>query len=443
LSEDKISRRKYLKYAGAAVAIGAVAAAGYGISQYGQPAPTTPTTTSPGPVTVTPTSGKKKVKIGGTKPFTGNESVAGHSEGNAARLWAKHVNEAGGIKAGDGNTYEVELILYNDECKPENVPRLYEKLITEDQVDFLFGPVWGPLGMATVPMVEKYKVFEAYGTASFDPRDFRDWKYIVHTITNGPQYMAAIIDMMLERVVPKDPEALKISVTHGDDQFRMTAGSYGKQYAEDKGFDIVFYDTYTWPGTTDLTPLLTKAKAAQPTCHFNAGGYPDSITTIKQMRELNFDVNLVWSGQGTVFPQYFEALGKYAEGNVCCTQWEKGMVYNHDFGISHDEFLSTFEQDYGLTPDYHAGTGYQQGLVVQKAMELCDDPLNSDAIRKVAGEMEFLSFFGKYKVDPVTGWQTGHKMGVIQWQNGQKVVVWPMEADAKELWYPMAKWSER
>jgi len=41
LSEDKISRRKYLKYAGAAVGIGAIAAAGYGISQYYQaPTPT-------------------------------------------------------------------------------------------------------------------------------------------------------------------------------------------------------------------------------------------------------------------------------------------------------------------------------------------------------------------------------------------------------------------
>jgi hypothetical protein len=34
-------------------------------------------------------------------------------------------------------------------------------------------------------------------------------------------------------------------------------------------------------------------------------------------------------------------------------------------------------------------------------------------------------------------------MGVVQWQNGEKIVVWPMEADAKELWYPMKKWSER
>ncbi|MEM4250772.1 MAG: hypothetical protein QW828_02950 [Candidatus Bathyarchaeia archaeon] len=76
-------------------------------------------------------------------------------------------------------------------------------------------------------------------------------------------------------------------------------------------------------------------------------------------------------------------------------------------------------------------------------MELCKDPLNSDAIRRTAGELEMTTFYGKYKIDPVTGWQVGHKMGVIQWQNGQKIVVWPPEASPKELWYPMKKWSER
>ena len=443
LSDIKINRRKYLKYAGAAIAAGAVAAAGYGIYQYsGQPSPTSTTSPSPtSPVIETPATGKK-IKIGGSKPLTGAESLPGRAENNGNTLWAKMVNEAGGIKAGDGNTYEVELILYNDESKPENVPRLYEKLITEDKVDFLFGPVWGPLGMATVPIVEKYRKFEVYGTCAFDPRDYRDWKYIVHTITNGPGYMAAILDMTWERAVPDDPEAKNLAIIHGDDAFRGTVGSYGKTYAEEKGFNIVFYDTYT-TGATDLTPLLTKAKAAHPAIFINPGSYVDAILTMKQMKELDFNVKLVWCGTGVVFPDFYESLGKDAEGIVSCTQWEKGMVYQKDYGPNHDEFIDAYQKDYGEVPDYMAATGYQQGLVIQRAMELCDDPLNSDAMRKVAGEMEMTTFYGKYKVDPVTGWQTGHKMGVIQWQNAEKTVVWPMEAGAQELWYPFKKWSER
>ncbi|OGD54210.1 hypothetical protein A3K80_07710 [Candidatus Bathyarchaeota archaeon RBG_13_38_9] len=439
MTAEKLSRRKYLKYAGAAVAVGAIAAAGYGVSQYyRKPTTTTPTT----PTSTIATTGKKKVKIGGTKPFTGPDALAGISEGNSNKLWAKMVNENGGIKAGDGNTYEVELILYNDEQKPENVPRIYEKLIVEDNVDFLFGPVWGPLGMATVPMVEQYKKFEIFGTCSFDPKDYRDWKYIVHTITNGPHYMEAILDMIWERVLPNDPDAKNIAITHGDDAFRGVAGGYGYEYAKQKGFNVVFYDTYN-SSATDLTPMLTNVKAAKPAIYLNAGVYGDAILLMKQIKELDLNVKMVWAGTGTVFPKFYESLGKYAEGCVTCTQWEKGINYSQDYGPSAGDFLTAYQRDYNEIPDYHAATGFQQGLVIQRAMELSDDPMNSESIRKVAGEMEMTTFYGKYKVDPETGWQTGHKMGVVQWQNGEKIVVWPMTAGAKELWYPLKNWSER
>ncbi len=74
LSDDKkITRRNYLKYAGGIVAASALAAAGYGISQYYKPS--IPTTTSPTMTTRT-SDGKKKVRIGGTKPLTGSAARA-------------------------------------------------------------------------------------------------------------------------------------------------------------------------------------------------------------------------------------------------------------------------------------------------------------------------------------------------------------------------------
>jgi len=66
LSQEKVSRRSYLKYAGAAVAVGAVAAAGYGISQYKPPAPTTPTPTPTTPTptpTPSPSPGRRKLRV--------------------------------------------------------------------------------------------------------------------------------------------------------------------------------------------------------------------------------------------------------------------------------------------------------------------------------------------------------------------------------------------
>ncbi|MCW4032064.1 MAG: ABC transporter substrate-binding protein, partial [Candidatus Bathyarchaeota archaeon] len=244
-----------------------------------------------------------------------------------------------------------------------------------------------------------------------------------------------------ERVLPDDPEAKNIAITYGDDAFRRTAGYYGYQYAVDKGFNVVMHEQYH-SATTDLSPLLTKVKAAKPTIYLNAGVFTDAILLVRQMIELDLNVKMLWAGTGTVFPKFHEELDKYAEGLVTMSQWEKGVVYEHDYGPSHDEFLGAFEDRHGYTPDYHAGTGYQQGLVIQRCMELSDDPLNSESIRRLAGELDMTTFFGKFNVNPETGWQEGHKMACVQWQNGEKTVVWPMES-AKELWYPIKKWSER
>lgn len=432
MSQDKMSRRSYLKYAGAAVAVGALAVAGYSAyNNWGKP------------VTPGPAGSKKKVKIGGTKPFTGPDAVFGISESNGSTLWAKMVNEAGGIKAGDGNTYEIELVLYNDEQKPENVPRLYEKLINDDKVDFLLGPVWGPLGMATVPVVEKYKKFEVYGTCSFDPLAYRDWRYIVHVITNGPEYMTTIEDMIIERVWPNDPEAKNIAIVYGDNMFARTVGVAGADYAKEKGFNVLLTESYNTATLTDFTPLLTKIKNAQPSIVLSAAEYAPAILMIKQMVELDLNLKLLWAGTGAVMQKYYEALTKYAEETITCTQWEKGMVFKQDYGPSHDEFIAAYMKEHNETPDYTCATGFQQGLVLQRAMELSKDPLNSDEVRKTAGEMDMTTFYGKFNVDPVTGWQIGHKMGVIQWRNGEKIVTWPMEANPQQLVYPMKKWKER
>ncbi|MBS7622546.1 amino acid ABC transporter substrate-binding protein [Candidatus Bathyarchaeota archaeon] len=440
MSETRISRRKYLQYAGAAVAAGAVGAAGYGLSKYyGPPASLSTTPTAP----TSATSGKRlKVRIGGSKPFTGPDAIVGQSEGNGNRLWAKHVNEAGGIKAGDGNTYEVELILYNDEQKPENVGRIYEKLINDDKVDFLFGPAYGPLGMATVPIVEKYRKFEVYGTSTFNPKDFRGWKYIVHVITNGTEYVASILDMIWDRILPIDPAAKNIAITHGDDAFRGTAGSYGYEYAKQKGFNVVFYESYS-SQVTDLTPLLTKVKAADPTIYINVGVFTDTMLLVKQMREIDFMPKLCMAGGAAILNKFYETLGKYADGFISYSQWEKGVIYKQDYGPTHDEFVEAYEREYGEPPDYQSATGYLQGLVLQKCMELSRDPLNSEDVRRIAGELQFTTFFGKYKVNPETGWQMGHQMCVIQWQGDEKAVIWPLGERTKPVIYPVKKWSER
>jgi len=441
LSEGKISRRKYLKYAGAAVAAGAVAAAGYGISQYKPPAPTTPT-----PTTTTPTpTGQKKIKIGTTKPITGAEAVLGRNELNGTLLWVKMINEAGGIKAGDGNTYEVELIYYNDEDKPENVGRLFEKLIIEDKVDYLFGPIYGPLGMATVPVVMKYKKLEFYGTATYDPAIWRDeyGDYIVHVCTNGDRYLRSMIDMIMDYIVPElDPDSKNIAIIHGDDIFRNVAGTGGYEYAQERGCNVVLYERYH-TGATDLSPILSKLKEAKAAILLTGAAYPDAVLITKQLRELDINLKLFFPGTGTVTWEWYRSFEKYGDYVLAITQWEPGVKYDINYGPSHDEYVQRYTQEFGQEPEYASAIGFNQGLALQMAMEKSKDPLNPEALRKtVRDEVEFVSFYGHFKTAP-NGLQIGHEVAVMQWQNGQKKCVWPPKVANSKLLYPAPKWSER
>ena len=50
--------------------------------------------------------------------------------------------------------------------------------------------------------------------------------------------------------------------------------------------------------------------------------------------------------------------------------------------------------------------------------------LDSDKVRAELLRLEFKTPFGEYKVDQ-DGFQTAHKMVLLQWQEGKRVVVWP------------------
>jgi branched-chain amino acid transport system substrate-binding protein len=441
LSEDKISRRKYLKYAGAAVAAGAVAIAGYGAYQYyGQP-------TTPPPTVAPPTSSiggqKLKVRIGGTKPLTGTMALGGIDENRGLEIWAKRwVNDQGGIKAGDGNTYEVELIIYNDESKPENVSRFYEKLINEDKVDFLMGPVWGPLGQATVSAVEKYKKLEIYGNATFDPAQWKDWKYVMMVQTNGSEYLNILNEMIINKILPNDPDAKNIAIVHTDDAFGNVAGTYGYEWAKKQPqLNIVYYDKVAFD-STDFTPVLTKVKAAKPSILLFESGSKAPLVG-KNVREIGLDLKLFYPGTYGVYEQFYDGLGpKYGENIVSITQWVVGEKYPTNYGPSEDWFVSQYNQDYNVaSPAYAAGIGFTQGLILQAAMEKCSKPLDSDAMRQVVGNVSFTGFYGDIAFDPVTGWQTGHKMSALQWQDGKPVCVYPDKVAKAPLRYPMTKWS--
>src|SRR6266545_1601035 len=98
-----------------------------------------------------PAAQAKPLRIGASMSLTGQYARIGKNVMNAYQLWAEQTNAKGGLLG-----RQVELVTYDDQSEPETAAKLYEKLISEDQVDLVIGPYSSPVTIAASVVTEKY-----------------------------------------------------------------------------------------------------------------------------------------------------------------------------------------------------------------------------------------------------------------------------------------------
>ena len=79
------------------------------------------------------------IKIGINAPMTGDNPKVGEGTKYAAEMWLEDIKKAGGLKVGD-KTYQVEVVLEDNEYKAESAVKANTKMITEDEVLVIVGP---------------------------------------------------------------------------------------------------------------------------------------------------------------------------------------------------------------------------------------------------------------------------------------------------------------
>ena len=75
------------------------------------------------------------IKVGFSMALTGAVAPNGKQNLLALEIWRDDVNAKGGLLG-----RPVELVYYDDQSNPNNVPGIYTKLLSVDKVDLLLGP---------------------------------------------------------------------------------------------------------------------------------------------------------------------------------------------------------------------------------------------------------------------------------------------------------------
>lgn len=381
-----------------------------------------------------------KIVLGSPEALSGSQAKAGEQAIGGIKAIVKWINTThGGVKVG-GKKLPLEYKYYDCESKKEAVTSLLERLITVDKVQFTIAPYSSLLTLAGAPVAEKYgMIYMDHGGAS-DKIFEQGFKYVVQTIGPGTRYHVGTLNM-LNKV---DPKAKRLALAYKDDEFARSVMEGAEAHAKKLGYQIVFKRTYP-KDVADLTPMLSDLKAANPDIVLGGGHLADGQLFTQQMADLNINPKALSLVAAVTLPAFQSALKDKAEGVMGPSHWEYGVTFSREkalkekktwIGPSQDEFVALFKEAVGknLTPEYHAAEAGASVLALVLAIEKVNS-LDGDKVRAALGDLDFLSFYGGWKID-ATGKQVGHDMIDAQWQGGKIKIVWPDAGATGKLAYP-------
>ncbi|MGI9577963.1 MAG: ABC transporter substrate-binding protein [Microthrixaceae bacterium] len=163
-----------------------------------------------------PTAGidGETIKIGTIRPADGPFAIFDQIT-TGLEAWATSVNSNGGVEAGDGNSYMIEVIKENDSYDPGKTPALAQKLVEQDGVFAIVGTIGTENNLAIRDYLNDNcvpNIALATGSTNWGDADQYPWY-----ITGLPSY-ALEANYWLDYIADTTPEA-KIALLYQDDDF--------------------------------------------------------------------------------------------------------------------------------------------------------------------------------------------------------------------------------
>jgi branched-chain amino acid transport system substrate-binding protein len=365
----------------------------------------------------------RPIVFGASISMTGRYAQTGLHFRRGYELWKDQVNARGGLLG-----RPVAFVIYDDKSDPTTGARLYERLITQDKVDFVLGPYSSPVTLAVSTVTEKYRYPLIAAGASITEICQRGYNYVFQTVAPGETYLDGAIDIAATRGLKR------VAVINSDSLYPKAFSKAAVEKVRARGMEVVLHEAYP-EKATDLSAVLTKVKSVGAEVLISGTYFNDAVLIVRQMKELGVYVKILAQTVGPSLPDFGQALGPLAENVYGATQWEPIPTMGFP-GVA--DFIEAFEKSYGYLPTYQVAESYGGMQVLQRATEQVGS-LDREKVREALGLLEMKTVFGPYAVD-AKGCQIKKTALLIQWQKGQRVVVWPDDVATGRPVFPMPQW---
>ena len=386
------------------------------------------------PATQVPTeapTAEPPIKIGISLSLSGDFSADGQGFKQGYQLWADTVNKNGGLLG-----RQVQLDILSDASSPDQVQTNYEKLITVDKVDLVFGPYSSLLTKPASVVADRYGYAMLEGAGGAPSVFNRGLKNIFDVSVPVLYWLDSFGEYLL--ALPADQRPTSIAYATEDDPFTQPQIDRMKATMEAAGIKTAYYQVYP-AETTDYNPIADKIIASKADVVVAGVFLPDLAAFMQRFRQQHYNPKAMIATSGPdLGNDFLTAVGgaANAEGILNPNGWFAALD-----NPTNKQMVKDYIAQYGGTPDQINGDvaeGYAVGQVMQQVVEKIHSLDNAKILAELHSGATYDSVQGPVKFDDV-GQNIAIKAYLIQWQNGKFVPIYPAVTGGTPE-YPKPNW---
>ena len=341
-----------------------------------------------------------EIVIGAIGPLSGGASTYGQSVKNGAQIFLDKVNANGGI---DGK--QVVLKFEDDEADPTKAINAYDKLVNQDGVGLLLGPVTSGAANAVGPNAT------ADGVPMITPSGTE-----TNLTTTGGEFVfrTCYIDATQGEVIAKysteNLGAKTMAVLYNkDSDYSIGIAEAAKTQFESNGGKVVEYVSYN-EGDKDFSAQLTNIKGSNPDVLVLPDYYSVVGVIADQARKIGITSQLM-GGDGWDSPELVKIGGDAVEGAFFVNHYSP-----NDTDEAVQEFVNSYKEKYGQTPDAFAALSYSTLQLFEEAITKAGST-DGEAVKEALKNIEGETISGNIKFDENRNPQKS--VSIIKIENGE------------------------
>ncbi|AWM08775.1 ABC transporter substrate-binding protein [Bradyrhizobium symbiodeficiens] len=326
---------------------------------------------------MTPALAQEKIKLGVIVTLSGPAAALGQQVRDGFALAVKDL----GSKMGGR---DVEVVVVDDELKPDAAVTKVKGLLERDKVDFVIGPIFSNILQAIHRPVTESKTFlisPNAGPSTFAGKDCNPFFYVT-------SYQNDQVHEILG----------KVAQDRGYKRMYLMVPNYQAGKDSVAGFKLdykgeIVEESYMPLNTLDFQPELSKISSQKPDALFTfmPGGL--GVNLVKQYRQAGLADSIPVLSAFTVDESTLPAQQDAAVGMFGGANWAPNLD-----NPQNKKFVASYEAAYNVVPGTYAFQAYDAAMLIDSAIKAVKGDLsNKDAVGAALKKADFTSLRGAFK----------------------------------------------